>query len=366
MIDSSIYFQQKTADPFGAYAEGKSEGIKMADMLKQRKDQENIKQAYKAGMVQNPDGTYKQDLGITMSELAKGGYAQEYSSLAQQQKEQQAAQLKSQRELQAYKASEIGKMAGAAIQNPNMYAQIRKEAIAKGYGTEETLPQVYDDKFLRGIQSQALTVSEQLGQQNKDREFSLKERELALKNREEKAKLAKGSSEGQKALDKDFAKDYNDWTSGGAKSARSEINKLTSVVKDLKDKKVTTGGLTGLFPDQMTSDKVLSARADVQSTVMNSLRAILGAQFTEKEGERIIKNTWNEADSTENNVARLERLVSDLTNQATDKDTKARYYEQYGTLSGYKGMGPQGQGNGQNLAQHKPQTFKTKEIDWAD
>lgn len=362
MIDSSIYFQQKTPDIAGSI----EQGMKMGDMLRQRRDQENIKQAYKAGMVQNPDGTYKQDLGITMSELAKGGYAQEYSSLAQQQKEQQAAQAKMQREQQLQKASDIGRLAGAAIQNPNAWMQIRKEAISKGYGTEESLPQVYDEKFLKGIQSQALTVSEQLGQQNKDREFSLKERELALKDREEKAKLAKGSSEGQKALDKDFAKDYNDWTSGGAKSARSEINKLTSVVQDLKNKKVTTGGLTGLFPDQMTSDKVLSARADVQSTVMNSLRAILGAQFTEKEGERIIKNTWNEADSTQNNVARLERLVSDLTNQAADKDTKARYYEQYGTLSGYKGMGSAPQGKTQNIAQTKPQTFKTNQIEWAD
>lgn len=154
-------------------------------------------------------------------------------------------------------------------------------------------------------------------------------------NAEEK-KGASGINEGQKVLDREFAKDYNEWTSGGAKRAQSEINKLTNVLEGLKSGGVTTGGLTGAFHDRLTSDSVLSARADVQSTVMNSLRAILGAQFTEKEGERIIKNTWNEADSTQNNVARLERLIGDLQSQAEDKNMKARYYENVGSLAGFK------------------------------
>lgn len=94
--------------------------------------------------------------------------------------------------------------------------------------------------------------------------------------------------------------------------------------------------MTGFWPDRMTSDDVLKARADVQSTVMNSLRAILGAQFTEKEGERIIKNTWNESDSTENNLARIERLVTDLESKANAKDAQSKYYEGNRTLSGYQ------------------------------
>lgn len=143
-----------------------------------------------------------------------------------------------------------------------------------------------------------------------------------------------GLTEGQKAVDKDFAKDYNDWTSGGSENARIEINKLKNVVSNLKKGNVSTGGMTGVLGDRFTSNNVLAARADVQSTVMNSLRSILGAQFTEKEGERIIKNTWNEADSTENNIARLNRLIDNLNAQANDKDLKAKYYEQVGSLAG--------------------------------
>lgn len=360
MIDSNIYFQQQAPD----LASSIERGMKMGDMLRQRRQEQAIQDAYKSGIVQNPDGSISMDAPRTMSALMKAS-PQAAMQYQQENRVQEAAKLKLQKDQQQENLASIGRMAGAALQNPNMWPEIRKEAIAKGYGTEETIPVNHDANWLKGVQYKALTVSEQVKQQNDERDYDLRKKEHELKAREEKAKLAKGSTEGQKALDKDFAKDYNDWTSGGAKIARNEINKLSSVISDLKNKKVTTGGLTGLFPDQITSDKVLSARANVQSTVMNSLKAILGAQFTEKEGERIIKNTWNEADSTENNVSRLERLVMDLENQANDKDKKSIYYEQNGTLTGYKGMGSP-QGKGQNLAQNKPQTFKTKEIDWAD
>jgi hypothetical protein len=172
-----------------------------------------------------------------------------------------------------------------------------------------------------------------------DADREIKERELSLKETESNNALAsktKNLTEAEKVVDKEFAQEYNAWTSGGAKSARLEIDKLKGVADSLRKQEVTTGGLTGVFPDRITSNRVLKARADVESTVMNSLRAILGAAFTEKEGQRIIKATWNEADSTENNLARLDRLVSDLENKASDKNNKARYLEANGTLKGYQ------------------------------
>lgn len=178
-----------------------------------------------------------------------------------------------------------------------------------------------------------------------NRKFA-QDKELAgLKAGQKNAKV----SEGQKVVDREFAKEYNDWTSKGASTASSEIDKLQSVIDRLERGDVSTGGITGMFPDRMTTNSTLGARADVQSTVMNSLKAILGAQFTEKEGERIIKNTWNEAESSENNAARLKRLVGDLRAQADSKNAKSRYYEQNDSLYGYK----LGGGQNQNVASDK-------------
>lgn len=155
-----------------------------------------------------------------------------------------------------------------------------------------------------------------------------------------KSKTSSKMSEGQKVLDRQWAKDHNEWTSGGSDMAMTEIQKLRAVAKDLKEKRVETGGFTGMFPDQLTSNKVLSARADVESSINQSLKQIMGAQFTEREGARVIKATWNEADSTENNLKRIERLANDLESQARAKTQKANYFEQYGTLQGWKSEQP--------------------------
>lgn len=164
---------------------------------------------------------------------------------------------------------------------------------------------------------------------------NIKREELSLKKEKTPA------SEGFKTLDKEYAKDHNEWTSGGAQLAQTEIGKLQNVVNNLKSGAVTTGGLTGLFSDRITSNDLLQARSDVQSTVMNSLRAIMGASFTEKEGERVIKNTWNESDSTENNLARLERLVGDLSNQANAKNAKSEIFQKTGSLRSMESPAPQ-------------------------
>jgi len=168
-----------------------------------------------------------------------------------------------------------------------------------------------------------------------DRNF--KQQMLDLQKMKMSKEKSAADSAGQKELDKGAAKEYQDWSSGGSKIAQSEIGKLKSALDKLKSGKVKTGGLTGMFPDQLTSNDVLSARSDIQSSVMGSLRALLGAQFTEKEGERVIKNTWNEADSTENNVARVERLVNDLEAKSQDKNQKAKYFQDNNsTLKGFQ------------------------------
>lgn len=205
------------------------------------------------------------------------------------------------------------------------------EALMQDYGIKKGMD---DTAYSR--KKDAETRQDKLNELAFDRQYKNKMLDIAA----DKTKSDKKEQDnaGQKKLDQEFAKEYQEWSSGGEKIAQSEIGKLKSALNNMKTGKVTTGGLTGLFPDQLTSNKVLSARSDIQSSVMGSLRALLGAQFTEKEGERVIKNTWNEADSTENNINRVERLVGDLENKAADKSQKAAFFEQKGsTLKGFEG-----------------------------
>ena len=307
-VDSSIYFQQQPIDILGNVQKGMALGQNIQDRKVSAQDlkwKNEAQAVYGLGIKQNPDGSTTFDQNAAMAGMQKADPNNPY----------------------------IGKMA---------------------YDLGQTMR-------TQGIQDQELEMKKQADARAKESHLA----DLAAKNAQtdklryetSQLKLSPTAklSEGQKTYDKEYAKDHNDWSSGGNKIAREEINKLKGVadalgpVKKLPDGRLvgglTTGGLTGAFWDQLTSNDVLKARADVQSSIMNSLRATLGSAFTEKEGERVIKNTWNESDSTENNLARINRLIQNLESQANDKDQKSQYFEKTkGTLSGYKmnelGMSP--------------------------
>jgi hypothetical protein len=244
-----------------------------------------------------------------------------------------------------------GAMAGEGIINQSGNTKIKLDAAQSaadeskfaGEGAKSKLEALLQDYGLKKGMDDTKYSRDKDAQARKDRLLE-RSQDLALKREEMGYKKTKDSeakkildNAGQKKLDQEMAKEYQEWSSGGQKTAQSEIGKLKGVLGDLQSGKIKTGGITGMFPDQMTTKGILGARSDVQSSVMGSLRQLLGAQFTEKEGERVIKNTWNEADSSENNVKRLTRLVADLENKAVDKSQKANYFQEKGsTLKGYE------------------------------
>ena len=168
--------------------------------------------------------------------------------------------------------------------------------------------------------------------ENKKEEREFKKQLLQSKINNQPKKL----SEAQKVVDRKFGADYDLWSSGGSARAATEIGRLENVLKDIKKGKISLGRENALIPEILTSNNRKAARSIVESSVVESLRPILGAQFTEKEGDRIIKTTWNEDDSNENNAERLETLIKNLKTDYNNKLKKAQYYEEFGSLEGYK------------------------------
>ena len=194
-IDSSIYGKFDTVDLGGSF----ESGMRLGDMIKQRRKESDLQNAYKAGIVTNPDGTVTQDNKLTMKAMLDKGYGNEAWDFQEKSQANELAKQKQLREQQAYKTSEVGRLAGAALQNPNAWSQIRAEAIKSGYGTEQTLPQQFDEKFVRGIHTQALSAGEQLAQQNNERDFKLRQQDMNLKyaQRHDQKSEAKKEREGK-------------------------------------------------------------------------------------------------------------------------------------------------------------------------
>ena len=81
-------------------------------------------------------------------------------------------------------------------------------------------------------------------------------------------------------------------------------------------------------------------REDIEQRVrlvtQESLRALLGGQFAEREGERIIRNAYNPALPEEFNRARLKTTIDTLKRVEAEQRARINHFEKFQTLAGYK------------------------------
>jgi hypothetical protein len=147
-----------------------------------------------------------------------------------------------------------------------------------------------------------------------------------------------------KAADEQFAKDYVAFKTGGAQDATKQLSQLQDVVKRLQSGRgYLTGPVIGRMPDAITNftnPQVVATRERVEEVVQRSLRAILGAQFTEKEGERLIARAYNPSQPEPENAIRVQRLMTQLQSALQNKASAAAYFEKNGTLQGWSGKLP--------------------------
>lgn len=162
-----------------------------------------------------------------------------------------------------------------------------------------------------------------------------------LRVREEKDRV-KNLSTGEKQVDKEFAKEYAKWTLGGG---FADVEKNVAQLKAVKTRLESgsenlTGPIIGQVYDPLraiTNPESIEVRDEVEEVVQRNLRLILGAQFTQKEGERLIARAYNEKLDESVNAKRLGRLITAIEKAALAKQDSANYFEEKGTMKGFKG-----------------------------
>lgn len=169
---------------------------------------------------------------------------------------------------------------------------------------------------------------------------ALKRSEIAKNNAEtnKKGQLSAGKSEGEKALDKDFAKEYVEYSGPGHATIDKNLARLEDAKKALKNDRSLTGGVRGLLPDfvrNVTNEKAITTRDDVRAAAQGALKATLGAQFTEKEGERIMNQAYNEKLSPEANIKKIQAAIDEISKSKAVRDAQSKYFEKKGTLAGW-------------------------------
>lgn len=152
-------------------------------------------------------------------------------------------------------------------------------------------------------------------------------------------------TKGRTKADEKFAQDYIDYKAkGGWADQMKQLSQLQGALTSLESGKNITGPVVGKTPTALLSifnPEAVSTKEAVEEVVQRNLREVLGAQFTEKEGERLISRAFNPSLSEAENAKRLRRLITQIQKAAKSKESAARYWERNGTLTGWKGELPQ-------------------------
>lgn len=142
---------------------------------------------------------------------------------------------------------------------------------------------------------------------------------------------------GQTALDKAYADRYLEWVTGRGADASNQAAQIASVAEALENGAEWTGptiGIQGDFIRALTNPEAQDAKDRVEGVVQRSLKDTLGAQFTEKEGERLIQRAYNINLSPAQNAARLRALYQTIQARVDAENQMAQYFEEHGSLKG--------------------------------
>lgn len=226
------------------------------------------------------------------------------------------------KKLEATPLSETEKESFRAMGVPEPYLRTRGLAESMGAKTYESAPQ-------RTARLQAEATLE-LARKREARESAKSERE----------KDTPVVSRGEEARDIEFAKDWAQFNAlGGQASADQNLKRGEAALALLKDKtKNLSGKDIGVMPEglraQLAPDSI-TVEQEVRSIVIPLLRQALGPQFTEREGEKIMAQTFDPRLDETVNAKRLESKLDELRRTIQTKQSAGKWFDSNRTLRGW-------------------------------
>lgn len=289
------------------------------------------------------------------------GKAMNLSSLMMQQKraQQQIGQEDQQAKVHAHlqKASIFGNalesLSGLPEEQRAMaYPKARMELVSAGVLKPEDAPEQYDPGFYRqslmkfqqskeGIEKR-LSVAKLANLQS---ETNKNNADAGMKGG--RAGILGKLTEGQKAVDKDYAKSYNALTQKGAVNAKTAIDRLERLAGEIESDtgfgEAGGGRIASMLPDSMRSRDAIRRRDQAKNFANTTLKELFGGQLSDAEREAAAKEYYNDALGNEDNAKIIREKIAQLRDAYSTEVAKANYYEQNGTLLGFRGV-PQGAG----------------------
>ena len=117
-----------------------------------------------------------------------------------------------------------------------------------------------------------------------------------------------------------------------------QINTLRDVLNALEDGTIETGLLQGTLPEWAgiyLFPTSVDAQNRVAGIVQQTLRETLGAQFTEREGNNLLKRAWNLSLPTEINIRNTRTLLEKAIAFTDERMAQVDWFMKHDSLDGY-------------------------------
>lgn len=146
---------------------------------------------------------------------------------------------------------------------------------------------------------------------------------------------------GQRKLDERFAATAESWFSKDAAQVDANIMNLEEKLAIIERGDANVSGkFIGITPEILQpfvgQTEAKAFLGDVRDIVFQSLKEKLGAQFTEKEGDRLVAAAYDPSLPEEKNVKRLRRLLAVVKTMKESKNNMVNLWKDTGTLKDYE------------------------------
>jgi|SaaInlV_120m_DNA_3_1039746.scaffolds.fasta_scaffold08122_2 hypothetical protein len=145
---------------------------------------------------------------------------------------------------------------------------------------------------------------------------------------------------GQEKLDDRFTITAEKWLASGSAQADANLANIENKIARLYSGEENLSGPGFAFIPERLRPVLAPAAAgfldDISELTYQSLRETLGAQFTQREAERLVNTSFNISLPEEQNVNRLQRLKAKLESIKQNRNNQIAYFMEKGTLQGYE------------------------------
>jgi hypothetical protein len=259
----------------------------------------------------------------------------------QEQEEERKARLEKQKLQQAYDSA----LASAnpeqkkliELLGPDGYKEYATQVALKNAGLSDPkkTADILNYEFFMGLTPEKQEIFKMLEFGSPDVAFA-----LAEMKRKGASPAGLDLSPLELARDQKLAAELVEFERGGFAQVESNLDKLDKVIGQLESTQNLTGPVIGNVPTVLkafTNPQAVGVEDDIRSIIFQSLRETLGAQFTEREGDRLVAASFNPLLSEEINAERLKRLRKETARSAQAKLDMIKYFDKKKTLRGYTG-----------------------------